>query len=345
MNRWAAIARLGGIGDNLIAASPLRPLKRLGYKTEVITSPFGAAVFQNNPFIDKLTVKADSDIPKEQWQQWFVKRANEYDIFAHLSHSCEARHSLHVGSTDFWHRPEYRRKICAGSFLETVHDIVGVPHHFGPLYFPAAEELENATKSLDASIGRKFVTWIICGSRLDKVYPYAGMVVARIAKELDTPVLLFGVGEKQQEWAKQLKEHVKRQNGTNDNIGILVSHEGMPTEQRWGIRPSFAHLFLSKLVITPDTGAAWAVAMESIPKVMLLSHASAENVTKHWINTTTLHADQNRVPCWPCHRLHDDISTCVPNKDDGKAAACMSDISAEKIIECASAAIAPSAAS
>ena len=29
---WVCVARFGGIGDNLICASPLRPLKRLGYK-------------------------------------------------------------------------------------------------------------------------------------------------------------------------------------------------------------------------------------------------------------------------------------------------------------------------
>jgi len=30
MNRWAGIARFGGVGDNLMAASPLPLLKRLG---------------------------------------------------------------------------------------------------------------------------------------------------------------------------------------------------------------------------------------------------------------------------------------------------------------------------
>ena len=45
MNRWAAVARFGGIGDNLIAASPLRALKRMGYMTEVITSPPNNSVF------------------------------------------------------------------------------------------------------------------------------------------------------------------------------------------------------------------------------------------------------------------------------------------------------------
>jgi ADP-heptose:LPS heptosyltransferase len=88
------------------------------------------------------------------------------------------------------------------------------------------------------------------------------------------------------------------------------------------------------LVIGPDTGAMWAVAMENIPKIVLLSHASPENITKHWRNTKTLHASQERVPCWPCHQLHDEERTCKLN-DEKTAAACMSDISAQAILSAA----------
>ena len=73
------------------------------------------------------------------------------------------------------------------------------------------------------------------------------------------------------------------------------------------------------------------VRLEPMPKIALLSHASAENITKHWLNTTTLHADQNRVPCWPCHKLHDTKDTCVENKEKN-GAACISDISVETIM-------------
>src|SRR6266550_856587 len=164
MNRWAAVARLGGIGDNLIASSPLRPLKRLGYYVEMITSPPFHVVYHNNPFIDKLSVKVpDRDLPQGdmlKWQMWFESRAQEYDNFAHLSHSCEARHALFPGNTAFWWSPEYRRKLCGGSYIETAHDIVGVPYEFGPLYFVSEEERANslATK---AQIGPRCLGWVL----------------------------------------------------------------------------------------------------------------------------------------------------------------------------------------
>lgn len=63
----------------------------------------------------------------------------------------------------------------------------------------------------------------------------------------------------------------------------------------------------------------------------MVSHASAENITSHWVNATTLHADPARVPCWPCHRLHEDPSTCVTNKE-GNGVACISDISVDRLV-------------
>src|SRR5262245_28252003 len=60
---WAGIARCGGVGDNLIAAVALRPLKTLGYKIEVISQNPQAVVFENNPFVDKLSVYDKDDWP------------------------------------------------------------------------------------------------------------------------------------------------------------------------------------------------------------------------------------------------------------------------------------------
>jgi hypothetical protein len=67
-------------------------------------------------------------------------------------------------------------------------------------------------------------------------------------------------------------------------------------------------------------------------KVLMVSHGSVENIAKHAVNTIVLHADENRVPCWPCHRLHDDTSTCVENKEKN-GAACISDISVEQVVQ------------
>lgn len=334
MNRWAAIARFGGIGDNLIAGSPLMALKKMGYMTEVITGAPAHQVFLHNPHIDKLSIKkTEDDLPQGDlfaWQKWFDARSREYDLFSHASHSCEGRHAIFKTMTAFWWPAEVRRKVCAGSYLETAHDLLGAPYDFGPLYFASEEEHHNALQTKE-KIGERFILWVLSGTRVDKVYPAATYAVARIIRELKASVVLMGgPSEKERFHANLIKEVVEIQNGTRDGLHIAIpENDG---DRAWPLRASLALALTADLVVTPDTGTAWAVAMEQMPKVMLLSHASQENITKHWVNTVTLHADQGRVPCWPCHRLHDDNTTCVPNKENN-GAACISDISVDRLLE------------
>ncbi len=333
---WACIARLGGIGDNLIAASPLHALKRMGYMTEVISSTPFHVVYLNNPNIDKLSVKdSNRDLPQGdmlKWQAWFESRAHEYDLFGHFSHTCEGRHALFPSSTSFWWPAEYRRKLCAGSYLETVHDIMGVPYEFGPLFYATDEEDENAL-SVKKQAGPRVLGWVISGTRIDKMYPYAAYAISRIIKEFNIPVMLFGApNDKEYSSAEMIKAEVERTNGTREGLFSACQSPQIPEEQRWGIRPALTLLQNCDVVVSPDTGPAWAVAMEPMPKVIMVSHTSVENITKHWKNTTTLHADPDRVPCWPCHRLHDGPETCVTNKE-GNGAACISDISVERLVQ------------
>lgn len=335
MKGWAGVARLGGVGDNLIAAAVLKPLKRMGYMTEVITSEYAQSIYHNNPYLDKLSVKKDGEIPGgDDWQKWFVNRGKEYDRFVHLSHSCEGRHALQKNQTAFWWHQDYRRKLCAGSYLETVCDIAQVPYDFGPLFYPTEDELDRAKRTRDEQIGGKYLTWVISGSRVDKIYPYAAAAICRIIKELDIPVVMVGAGPNQSKMAEVVQTEVKRTNGSHKGLHVALSPEGSDPggHQHWSIRRSLTQACLSNLVITPDTGIGWATAMEQMPKIAMLSHASADNITKHWVNTTTLHADPINVPCWPCHRLHDTIETCTRAKDAPESAACMADISVETIV-------------
>jgi ADP-heptose:LPS heptosyltransferase len=337
VNRWACIARFAGIGDNLVAGSPLRPLKRMGYMTEVLTSEPNHVVFHHNPYIDKLTViNVERDIHHNEgndlwvWQQWMRARANEYDVFVHASHSMEGRHAAFKAMTSFWWPVEVRRKYHGGSYLETAHDIAQVPYEFGPLYFTSEEERLFA-KRTTSIIGDRYVCWVLSGTRIDKVYPYAPNAIARIIKEVGAPVLLIsGPSEKEHSMTTAIRNLVETQNGSRDGLYLAVPAES--GEKCWPLRTSLALVHGASLVVTPDTGPAWAVAMEPMPKIMMHSHASVENICKHWVNTTSLHANPDRVPCWPCHRLQEDESTCVINKEKN-GAACISDITVETVVQ------------
>jgi len=305
----------------------------MGYMTEMITGGANSSVYQHNPYIDQLTIKdPNKDLPQNDlpaWQNWHETRSKEYDVYVHASHAMEGRHSLFKAMTSFYWPPEVRRKICGGSFLETVHDIAQVPYDFAPLFYASPEEYAMSFL-VKRKLGERFILWVLSGTRIDKVYPYAPQAVSRIIKELNAPVLLMGgPSEKERSMAQRILEIVSVTNGSRDGLHLAVPDSGGETS--WPLRTSLSMALIADLVVTPDSGIAWGVAFESMPKVVMMSHASTENITKHWINTTTLHADPDRVPCWPCHRLHDDPSTCVVNKE-GNGAKCISEISVEKLV-------------
>ena len=326
---WVAVARFGGIGDNMIAASVLPLLKKQGYKVEVITDEKNGALFKNNPYIDKLAIKKDGDLPNDcglEWQKWFRSRSSEYVKMIHLSHTIEGLLAHWPSQTAFYWPAKVRRELCGKSYLEMVHDIAEVPYEFSSLFYPTATEHKQAIETR-RKVGDTVVGWVVKGSRGDKVYPYSPMAVARLIKECGVSVVLFcGVGEDYKQ-AAQIQEHVKNQNGSD--AGLHVASTGNPDD--WPTRRALTFAQHMDVMVGPDTGVMWSVAMEKLPKVMLLSHAGIDNITKHWVNTTTLHAEPERVKCWPCHQLHDSPDTCCPNKDNN-GAACISDISIDSII-------------
>jgi ADP-heptose:LPS heptosyltransferase len=225
-----------------------------------------------------------------------------------------------------------RRKLAGRSYLEMAHDIVGIPYEeIAPNFFPTEEETAFAN-GIRKKLGPQVIAWVLTGTRLDKIYPFTPMAIARLIYELGADVVMIGHPEKDKDLADVVNSHVLRQNGSTK--GLHFARAADPAKPAWPLRDVLAMVQHCDLVIGPDTGPMWAVAMREMPKIMLVSHASDENITKHWLKTVTLHADQGRVPCWPCHKLHDVKETCVQNADNN-GAACISDISTEAIMETA----------
>jgi ADP-heptose:LPS heptosyltransferase len=331
--KWACVTRLGSIGDNLIASSVLPLLKRQGYMIEVIAQGPNHVVFENNPHIDKLTVLRADDMPNNnaEWQQYWVRRSHEFEKFYHLSHSIESLLAFSPDSTWFNWPGSMRRQWCNHSYLGVAHDICELPHEFAPGFFPTDDEMEKARVTGDLIRPRresKIVGWVIAGSRIDKIYPYSPMAIGRIISELGASVVLFGgANEKDFTAAKIIQDHVKLQNGSTNGLHAAIS----TSENDWPLRRALVLLQTCDLVISPDTGPAWAVASCPMPKIIMLGHASAYNITYGWKNTTTLTPDRARVPCYPCHRLHNDASTCVANAGNN-GAACISDTTVERLL-------------
>ena len=346
---WVGIARLGGIGDNLIAASVLRPLKGMGFKVDVVTQMPQGAVFENNPFVDKLSVQRDLPGNQEEWQRWFYSRALEYERFVNLSHTVEANLGFLQCQMQYQWPPHARRKLADHSYLEFACDMVGVPYEFGSLFFPTDEEREHAFATRRKYCGdAPVIGWCVTGTRPDKIYPHSAHAVARLIKELGAHVVLLGgpPPHKDLDFATQIVEEVKRTNSTLGGIHTAIS----PSKEKetWPVRRVLTFAMGCDLVIGPDTGPMWACAFERIPKILLLSHASAKNITKHWVNTATMQASRD-ILCHPCHKLINTPADCLEERRrcgmevgpeaEKLGAACISSIPVETIVAVAAKAL------
>ena len=331
---------MGGIGDNLMAAAVLPGLAKK-YRVDVLTNTNYGDLFDNNPHISKLTKIVDDDIPKDSmqsWQVWFAKRAHEYEYFVNLSHSCETLVALPQSQTAFYWPDKWRRNHCGKNYLEAIAEIVDIePEFTEPLFYPTEEEIEKALET-KKKVGSRCIGWIVAGSRLDKYHPLSPIIVGRLIRELQTPVIMFGAGEREMSVVKMTLEHVEHANGSIAGLHearTSTTEDGNTVRTEWPVRRAITQLMMCDLVIGPDTGLLWGAAFEPVPKIALLSHSSPENIVKHWKNTVAPAIDTEKAPCWPCHRLHDDITNCRANKDKN-GAACISSISAETIVSEAS---------
>jgi ADP-heptose:LPS heptosyltransferase len=325
---WCGVFRSGGIGDSLIASSAVAMLSKQ-YHVEVLCDAPWGCMWENDPHVAKLTELPADTLPKDQtaWNDWMRLRSREYDRFVNLSHTCEVALAFQVIQSCFDWNAQARRKWCDRSYLEHAHDVAGVEYDFniGPRFYPTADEINDAYR-VKSDVGSRVIGIPISGSRLDKVWPWLPQFCAKVLRDLEVPIILFGSPtEKDASLVNRVGETVELQNGDRNGLHCCISKNTEELKVDWSVRRNLAQIMTCDMVISPDTGLAWAVAMQEMPKIVLLSHASPTNITKHWVNTTTLHADQKRVPCWPCHQLHQDHSTCT-KAEKVDASACISDI-------------------
>jgi len=331
---WGAVFRSGSIGDTLVASSAVAQLAKTHNVEVLCDAPYGS-LWENDPHVSKLTEIPTNTIPQSQdeWHKWFRSHAKLYDKFYNLSHSCEALLALQPIQSWFDWPASMRRRHCGHNYLETAHDICEVPHVFdpGPRFYPTDEEKADARR-VKRTVGERMIGIVLSGSRFDKVWPMMPQFVAKMLREIKLPVVLFGGPTHDIELSNSVLRTVKQINGNDADLHCCISKDTREQKVEWSMRRNLAQIQECDLVITPDTGLAWGVAMSPMPKIVLLSHASPENITKHWTNTVTLHAEQKRIPCWPCHQLHSETSTCTKAADHN-AAACITDIHDSVVME------------
>lgn len=305
--KTAAVVRSGNFGDALWASSVAAGLKREGYHVTAYVEPMGEAVLKHDPNIDRIVVLDRDAMPLGEWGKFFAHEKKRYARWVNLIQTGEIELLKTSDQAAFYWPPELRRRLCNKNYVEMMHDVAEVPYQLAQRFYATDDEKAWAKKGRAEFKGR-VVVLVNGGSTIPKWWPYAP-AFAQILAELGIHVIVVG----------DLKG---LEYPTGDHIHVL----GTGT---WSIRESIAFSMHADAVVGQETGLMNALALEEVPKLVMLSHSTAENLTRDWRLCVTL---VGAVPCYPCHQIHYTHAHC-PQDEATKAAKCQAAISIEAAME------------
>lgn len=328
--KTACVFRAGGFGDMIQAANLFPELRRQGYHLTVVTTPSGQDVIKHDPHVDAFIVLDNDLVPNQDLPQYWEALGRRYDKFVQLSESVEGTLLAMPGRANHMWPQHVRQVVLNKNYLEWTSFLAELPYLSEARFYPSAAErsaaqdyladIRRARAPKDLMIGVPTppvftIMWALAGSSVHKFTPHLDSVIARILVDLPEAVIIFTGDEacKILECGWELEPRVYRESGKQT------------------IRQTLALAQQVDLVIGPETGVLNAVAFEDdVAKIVMLSHSSVENLTKHWYSTTSL--EPAGTPCFPCHRLHYGKDHCHTDEATG-AAQCQVDITPAAIFD------------
>lgn len=299
----ALVIRYGGIGDIMQAGSTFPGLKRQGYSVTVATYEVGRELLKADPNVDDFVIQDRDQVPNDELGEYVDYLRTQYDKVVHLSESVEGSLvALPNRPSRTWPKGA-RRFLMDRNYLEMTHAIAEVPEPYEMRFYPTQDEREWAAKMRTHISGKPIILWALSGSSVNKAWPYVDQIVARLMTTFTDCRVIF-VGGEADAWLEAGWDNEKR----------VIKRCG-----QWSIREAITFAQRqADLVIGPDTGILNAVGLEQVPKVLILGHSTKEQVSKHWINTTSIEPPPS-VPCAPCLQLHYNFSDCHRGPNTGVA--------------------------
>jgi ADP-heptose:LPS heptosyltransferase len=316
--KTACVVRYGAIGDVLQSAAIIATLRDEGYHVTFMCEPRGEELLRHDPNVDAFWVQDKDQVPNQELPAYWEHVAQRFDRFINLSETVEGTLLAMPGRANFGFPQAVRHELCDRNYAEFMAAVAELPFKPELHFVPTAEEKQRAADALgdiaeaanpDWVMGAKWhkpftILWVLSGSAMHKVYPHQDAVIARILAEIPNAHVIT-VGD---DFARVLEAGWEEEERVHRRCGEL------------SVRDTLALAQLVDLVIGPETGVLNGVAFEQNHKIVLLSHSSEENLTKHWVNTEALHTQV--TPCYPCHRLHmvaDKFKHCAEHKESGTA--------------------------
>lgn len=312
--RRAGLVRMGGHGDALWAASVAAYLHEQGFSVTGYVATNGEAMLRHDPNFDELRVIPRNVLNDEEAIEYWCHQAPQYERWINLHGSVENRLLVHQSTVEFYLPKQVRRRLMGGNYVDMCHLYAELPDGLRTRqrFYPSESEREWA-RLLRQHMSGKVVVLAPSGSGPSKGWPHAQRFMEILAEH---KVHTFLLGD-----LKHLHHEVDHVERDGIEWGSVFGEE-------WPIRQALTWAIQADAVVASESVFANAVAMEKMPKVVLLSHSTRENLTRDWVNCSTL---ESPVACHPCHRIHNAGAAFCPKDDATGAAACMASYSAETV--------------
>lgn len=312
--RSAGIVRLGGNGDALWAGGIAAELAAEGYAITLYVGRQGEEVLRHDPSIARIVELPMNILTEEELIEFWAHQAVQNDRWINLIGSVEGRLLPHQNQNEFYLPQPLRHRLMNTNYGDMIHAYADLPE--GPLrwqFHPTRAEREWARRLRDQLPGPVVVV-SPTGSGPFKAWPHAQAFMRRMAEAGVYTVMLGDL--------KALPDL--------EPVVIEGEEFGHVVGMEWPLRLALAYAQLADAVVATESVVANAVAWEDMPKVVMLSHSSHQNLTRDWPRTAALEAP---VACHPCHRIHNHgMALCARDTATG-AAACMAHYSAEQVAD------------
>lgn len=311
--KTCAVVRYGALGDMIIASSILPWLKAEGYHITLYCSPYGYDVVQHDPHIDAFYIQDKDQVPNQMLGDFMRHEERKYTKFVNLNGSIETYLLPDQYHAEFHWPDSFRRSTMNKNYLEVTHAIAEVPLPVRPKFYATAEERAWARAQRER-IRAPVVLWSLSGSSVHKTWPHMDAVIARLMLQTPAHVVMVGSGIDQllqAGWESEPRVHLK--------AGV------------WSVRQAMAFTETVDVIVGSETGLLNAAGSSDVAKIVMLSHSTAENLTKHWKNTIAL-MPPSAVGCYPCHRLHHTFEYCHQDEATGSSI-CQAAIDIETVWE------------
>lgn len=314
------VIRYGAIGDILIAASIFPRFRAAGLHVTLNTIPVAQDLLKYNPYVDEFLMQDTNQVPNEALGAYWESLKERYDVIVNLCESIEGQLLSLPGRLQHGYPHFGRHATCNINYLEHTHNIAGVPHIFDQTFYRSAREILDARRKRNAAAGTA-IYWCINGSSPHKCYPFTDIVMKWVLDRTDAHIYFsygFHEGKSMQDALLESLE--------NNGCDMTRIH---PRADDSNLREALSFAHECDVVVGPETGPLNAASFDpKVAKVVMLSHSSEENLTKHWKNTTAL--VPKAAHCYPCHRLHFTWDFCNQVPETG-AALCASNIAPEEV--------------